>query len=412
MNDVLSTYLESGLLDIGDDDNRLKMLQQASQELSECFIAEPREALYHALTLYSASPIGDDASFLEAGAVLNKHWNTYRNRFKENPREILKPVSFRALQLATDQNDRLGLALGFLLRTVHQPANPTREQEVLSEFAILLDDEAEKAALDIWSIPNKSRKPIGNISAATVTKIDRETIAAAVTKAAGPTNAQNQAVAEANPHWPSANAPWTSEFGKQLSEVIAGNIEQALLRTSQEIPKGVNAAIKEANAHLTDVSYQAALAKRTQLLWWEKSAFSSRYREPYADLPKGINLLAMVADFYEISEDIAPYSAEYLLRKTVASVCGVQPIKTTDLVAAGRSATKELFGSLSIQFNNRVGAKTLIELILAKGIDVPKAKGGRAEKGSDAATPELHAVRLFNELQALSLARAARPVAK
>lgn len=412
MNDVLTTYLESGLLDIGDDDNRLTMLQSASQELSTRFIEEPREALYHALTLYSPAPSADDATFSEAGAVLAKHWTTYRNRFKENPREILKPVSFRALQLAADANEDLSLALGFLLRTVPVVANPTREQEVLAEFAQILDDACEAEALDTWAMPDGKVKAIGAVPVVTVAKIDRDALATQIIVAAGPQNAQGQAVTGANPNWPQASVAWSGEFAKQLSEAVASAIEQALLKVTKELPKGTNVALGEANSRLASLSEQAAIAKRAQLIWWEKSAFSSRLRKPYADLPKGINVVAMVMDFYEISGDLAPYSAESFLQNTIASVCGVQSLKTVELIAAGKSLTKELFGRLPIQFEDRAGAKTVVESMLAKSSDFGDSKRQRADKSIESATPAKHAIRLFNELQALSLAHTAKPVSK
>jgi hypothetical protein len=412
MNDVLTTYLESGLLDIGDDDNRLTLLQSASEELSTRFIEEPREALYHALTVYSPLPSADDASFVEAGAVLSKHWTTYRNRFKENPREILKPVSFRALQIAADANEDLSLALGFLLRTVPPMADPTREQEVLAEFAHILDDGCEAEALNAWAIPDGKVKAIGAVPAATVAKIDRDALAAQIIAAAGPQNAQGQAVTGANPNWPQASPAWSAEFAKQLSEAVASTIEQALLKVTKELPKGTNAALGEANARLTSLIEQTAIAKRAQLIWWEKSAFSSRLRKSYADLPKGINVVAMVMDFYEISRDVAPYSAESFLRNTIASICGAQPLKTSELIAAGRSLTKELFGSFPVQFGDRAGAKTVVEAMLAKSSDSGDSKRQGADKSIESATPAKHAMRLFNELQALSLAHTAKPVKK
>jgi len=104
MNDALNKYLSLGLLDVGDDDSRLEFLRSAAMDLASRFMEEPREALYHALTAFEASPAADDASFAEAGSALETHWSTYRNRFKDNPREVLKAVSFLGLNLATAEN--------------------------------------------------------------------------------------------------------------------------------------------------------------------------------------------------------------------------------------------------------------------------------------------------------------------
>ena len=405
MNDVLKIYLESGLLDIGDDDNRLSLLEKAAADLAERFKAEPREALYHALTLYSTSPSATDASFLEAGAALGNHWSTYRNRFKADPREILKPISFRALQIATSVNGELELSLGYLLRTVPKLSNPTREQVVLDNFAKELDDKAESEALDRWAISADGYDPVPSISAPTVSKVERGSIAAAIAIAAGPQDAQGQPVTGANPNWPQGSAAWTSEFGKQLSEVLAGNIEQAFLRFAKEVQKEVNKSIVTTNSRLDN---QSSVVRRTQLLWWEKSRFSSRFRKPYSEMPKPLCLLAMVVDFYEISGNVTPYSAEYLLRKTIEAVCGKDALKNSDLIETGKVSVNELFGKLPIKFDERLGAQTLVESIIGSGSVVANAKGRKA----DASAPAQQALRIFNELQALALADDAREETK
>ena len=397
MNDVLRSYLDAGLLDIGDDDSRLTHLEAAAQELSARFDKEPREALYHALTLFSESS-AEDISFLEAGKALSNHWALYKNRFKEDPREVLRPVSFRALQLISEKKEQVGLALGYLLRTVPKWTAPVRDQVILAEFADYLDERAEAAAIADWTIVQGTTKATAAVP--TVQKIDREALASQFMLSVGPSNAQNQAVTGANPNWPQASAAWSSEFGTRASEAVSANIEQALVRFANAVQKE-NANLLQQNALTTGA--QASNGRRTQMLWWEKSSYSQRFRKSYQELPVPLALVTMVVELQEISGSGCPSSVEAFLRNFTASTLGTATIKIADIFEATLSAKEKLFATVGVSFDRREGAKTLFESLLSS--TPPSSTKGRK---SEVYTPANLSVRLFNELQALKLAENAR----
>jgi GTPase-associated system helical domain len=405
MNDVLNTYLSLGLLDIGDDDSRLSFLRAAATDLAKRFAEEPREAIYHALTVFSLAPIADD-SYIEAGSALESHWTTYRNRFKDDPREVLKPISFLALQNASSENKQLANALGYLLRTVPSIGTPTRDHTVLAEFSRSLDKDLENHAIALWSVgTQKDLSPIGLVQPPTVFKIDREALSASIISASGPNNVQNQAITGGNPNWPSGNAAWTTEFGKQLSEAIASNIEQALLKLAKEHQKQLNAAITDLNATLLASSHASSFERRTQMLWWEKSGYSSYMGKAYSDLPKPLALIVMVIEFHKLVGGVTPYSAEYFLRNTVQASCGSEQVKLSDLFTVAQGPAKALLEETLIKFTGRNGSKTLFEMLISGGSEASETKSGKRNEPLQAGNL---AVRLFNELQALTLAQSVR----
>lgn len=406
MNDVLNTYLTLGLLDIGDDDSRLSLLRAAATDLAKRFAEEPREALYHALTVFSLTPPADEASYVETGSALETHWSTYRNRFKDKPREVLKPISFLALQIAASENKTLAYALGYLLRTIPPITNPTREQTVLSEFAKSLEDELENHAVAQWSVAaQRDPVPIATVQAPIVSKIDRAALSALIIAASGPNNVQNEAIPGANPSWPSGTPVWTAEFGKQLSEAVASNMEQALLRLSKEYQKQLNGAIAEVNSQLLVNHQTASFERRTQMLWWQKSGYSSQMGKAYSDMPKAVALVVMVVEFHKLVGGVSPYSAEYFLRNTVQAYCDSEQIKLSDLFEASQGPAKNLLEGLPVKFTDRKGSKTLFETLLSGKNASPEPKGA---KRNEPLAPGALAVRLFNEFQALTLAQTAR----
>jgi hypothetical protein len=403
MNDVLKTYLSLGLLDIGDDDNRIAFLQAAAADLAKRFAQEPREAIYHALTIFSSATSADDASYIEAGSALEAHWTTYRNRFKDNPREVLKPISLLALQMATDENKQLAYALGYLLRTVPFTDTATRDRKVLADFAQSLEESLEGHAVALWSIePGKDGSPPVQLQPPTVSKIDRDALSALIIAASGPNNVQNQAISGANPNWPSGNAPWAAEFGKLLSEVVATNIEQGLVRLVKEYQTQLNTVIASLNTRIAANRQSTSFERRTQMLWWEKSAYSSFLNRAYSDLPKPLAVVVMTLEFHKLVGGVTPYGAEYFLRNTVEAVCSSEQIKVNELITETHGEAKFLLDKTFIRFTGRQGRKTLLEMLIA-GEGEPAA--GKSSKRHEISGAGILAVRLFNELQALTLAQ-------
>ena len=396
MNDVLRSYLDAGLLDIGDDDSRLTHLEAAAQELGERFAEAPREALYHALTLFSESSAAD-ISFLEAGKVLSNHWALYKNRFKEDPGEVLRPVSFRALQVVSEKNAQIGLALGYLLRTVPKWTAPVRDQVILAEFADYLDERVETAAIADWSAVPRTTKASPTIP--TVQKIDRDALAAQFALSVGPNNTQNQPVAGANPTWPTGTSAWSSEFGTRASEAVSDNIEQALLRFAKEVQKESGTILQQ---NLLIVEAQEKIGRKTQMLWWEKSSYSQRFRKSYKDLPAPLALVTIVVELHEISGSGCPSSVEAFLRDFTTSKLGTATIETAAIFEATSSVRDKLFSTVGVSSGRREGATTLFESLLSS---TPPSSA--KEQQIEAGTPASISVRLFNELQALRLAESA-----
>jgi hypothetical protein len=123
MSDILQEFLNLGLLDIEGDDSRLEKLRGAASELAGQMKTSPRMAIYHTLVVSSDDPSPTDASFADVAEQVEKHWNTYWNRFPEVPRQLFKAVSLQALSMVSSHEENTKLAMGYIRRSVRRDAD-------------------------------------------------------------------------------------------------------------------------------------------------------------------------------------------------------------------------------------------------------------------------------------------------
>src|SRR4051812_24762899 len=97
MADILQEFLSLGLLDIGDDDSRLEKLRSASKDLCGVLQQNQRHSIYHGIVVFTPETTVTDASYNEAEAALQQHWNTFRNRFNDSPTQLFRTISLQAL---------------------------------------------------------------------------------------------------------------------------------------------------------------------------------------------------------------------------------------------------------------------------------------------------------------------------
>src|SRR5262245_4555751 len=97
---ILQRFLDQGLLDIGDDDEKLKHLQKASHDLMQRLQRKRFTAISTTLAALDPEIASDDPILVDAESLLKKYWTTVRNRYSGVPRQLLRAILFDALQSA------------------------------------------------------------------------------------------------------------------------------------------------------------------------------------------------------------------------------------------------------------------------------------------------------------------------
>ena len=91
-DDFLLSFLKTGLFDIGDNDDRLKLLQKSISELQKKF--QEDYSILPKFTLVALDPniSEDEPVLLETEAIVTTYWEALRVRFPEMPTNILRGV--------------------------------------------------------------------------------------------------------------------------------------------------------------------------------------------------------------------------------------------------------------------------------------------------------------------------------
>lgn len=398
---ALQRFLSLGLLDIGEEDERFAKLRAASVEMGASIKDAPRLALYHTLVVLGQNTLSDDPCFSEVGSVLEKHWPTYKNRFKDVPRQIFRAIALDALDGAASENREVATAISYTTRTVKLPNPGTREDAVLREFVDAVQNSAEQAALENWSVDTNAAAKTDK--AVTLPKLDRKKLLSGVANACGPQDAQGQATS-GNPHWPNAGQPWATEFTARLAEVLASTVE-AFVGTALPVP--INSA-REVAQEIARRS--SALERRSRLLWWRHTLYSPLIRTGYRQLVPTMVVPLASLDLHVEVPAMAPISVEYLLRETICDAVSpaVKAMSPGDVSSQpGMEPLLKLLREHVPVPIRRCGQRTLFERVLdvASGSNLPNSE--QADLTTQFAPHEL-GVRLFQEMQALRLTSGSR----
>ncbi|MCU1310598.1 MAG: hypothetical protein JWO20_1723 [Candidatus Angelobacter sp.] len=414
MPDVLQNFLSLGLLDIGDDDTRLAKLRDAAGDLQKRFVAEPRVGLYHALMVYSNNVDCEDECFRETGEVLSQHWPTYKNRYTDVPRGIFRGMSLQALDMATQSSPELQVAIGYGLRSLEKLPHTHAEGSLLTEFYEHSETELEARAIARWQIGEMQPQAAGKATAIAAPTVTKATLEASITAASGPNNAQNQAIPNANLHWPNTGQPWSQQFAPKMTEAVASTIDAATKSLASETTKALKATTDQVAALLVAAQHKfrdAAIStsQRSDLLWWRQSLYCPGLRKSYRDLPRGAAAVLMAADFVQLVGPLAPLSADYFLRETVGTVLSEDRTLSWEEILDQLEAeqAKARFLESIPTLPTRAGVKTIVEQIRDEvtfrrkaGTGTPKKSGGKAVKPPALDLPGL-AVRIYLSLQSL-----------
>jgi len=130
---ILNDYLAAGLLPIGEDDQKLELLEKAATALAARLQADP--TLTHRFTLVGLDVTASDADPVHrlANEALIEEWKTISNRVGASPVQIHRALLLRAIELTTNNHAKLA-ALPRLVLSNIEPQYNTTETAALKPF--------------------------------------------------------------------------------------------------------------------------------------------------------------------------------------------------------------------------------------------------------------------------------------
>lgn len=106
MQTILSGFLSANLLPIGEDDEKLKLLEAAAADLTKEIVGTPMLAYRGAIVGLDERVSASDPVHKKVAEIIARKWQTMTNKTGASPVQVHRAVLLRALEIgATDSAD-------------------------------------------------------------------------------------------------------------------------------------------------------------------------------------------------------------------------------------------------------------------------------------------------------------------
>lgn len=392
----LQESLKTGLFEIGDSDDRLKWLQQSIAELQKIF--EDDFSLLHKHTLVALDPnISDNEPvMIETETIITTYWKALRGKYNEMPRPIIRGVILNALNTVGIADPVAARIIYLTALNFYPYAKLNKEKYLVEEMLNALGEIAEKNAVEQWSlIEEELSLKLGTLKISSLKfspiKLNGESFK--VKFAEGLENDPTGHGPQHGLHEPSYKAHFIAKTTEAISNsfnsafegfnqsVSSTEIEAPINKFFTEFKKTLDANLKASFSSLT------AVERRSKLLWWKETLYSSSQKRSYRGLDKSILPILMGSDLNNQLPEITPISVDYLLRDTLFLLIDKQDssFKFSDYLSEiSKDTLKPILKSCFINIVERDGRISITDFFALLVNDKIKVKDFKTRTGIDA----------------------------
>jgi hypothetical protein len=413
-NEFLQSYLKTGLFEIGDSDDRLDKLRKSIADLQKKF--EEDYSLLPKYTLVAIDPnISDtEPALLETEKIVIIHWETLRSKYPEMPRNILRGVILNAIN-NVGIDDPIAARIIFLTAlNLYPHVQLNKEKEIIESLLVKLGDIAEANAVDEWSFIEEEPKlklstlKVNDLKINEVT-IDKSSLREGLLsglQAKGPSGHHiNHGLHDGN--YQPVYLDKTSEgiakaFNEAFKDVnlskASETIESSINKFFTTFKKSLDSNLKVAFNSLTSVE------RRSKLLWWKETLYSSSLRKSYRGLNKNLLPVVMSADLNNQLPEVTPISVDYLLRDTLFLLSEKKEVKLKFddfLTAITKEEAKDILKPYFPEVNEeegRISVTDFISLLLNDRVSIKDFKSRTGIKDKDESDISDLAVAILHDL--------------
>lgn len=340
MQNMLQSFLDAGMLNMVEEDEKLKHLQDTAQDLAAKPPKTRTDVINYTLVALDPEASPQEPVFGKVETALKKQWQTFRVKFPDMPRQLLRAIIFEALRIRGEKDVATAAIIWWTGANYLPYANLGRETDVCRSFLMHMGDIAEKQATAEWTSSYEYTPPA--ISPIEVNlnirppAIDKATLTKHLAAASGPNDATGSETGpDPNPQWPNSPMPWAKKFAPRAATGISEVINNSYAALFNEL----SAAIKQAGDDLNQSSTAINIAvqnainqvaqgaevseRRSQLLWWRQTLYSPTLKQSYRAMDRATAVLLIGYDVYKQVTAYHPQSVEYLLREAVRNVITV-----------------------------------------------------------------------------------------
>ena len=318
---MLQEFLDSGLLEIGDDADKFGNLQKAADDLGKKIASTRALLIPFTLVGLDSEVSPSEPVFAEVEAAVKTHWPTLRNKHTDTPRQIFRAVIWEALSLA-GAGDPTSAAIIWLVGGASLPYLPIEPKaaKICEPYLRDLGVRTETPAAEEWSLES-------NIKAGKLPKWKPASDESPINVDADALK-QHFSAAMAHMTWnilqSQPNTAHTTFTTNAVNAVLGAvnPVATSVVSQIKTLKEAVNSHISAADEVLqmaikTSRSRPGGLERRNELLWWKETLYSPAGNCSYRALDISVAATLLAIDLHAMVTPFTPCSVEYLLRETV-----------------------------------------------------------------------------------------------
>ncbi len=329
-SEILQKFLDRGLLDVGEDNEKFNYLTSAAADLANS-LKEDRRKLVRGSSILVGGTLDEREPLLESCAeAIKKHWPTYRGRFQANTTQLFRAALLQAVSNVTSDESTVDYAAIVFYTNVGLLPYVTadNEDDIFRAFLMTLGNRVETEAVRLWGSTKDLRTPnvqYGDVGFAP-TNIDAKLLKEVLKGAIANTGTNP------NPHGASS-AEWAEHFGQNAANAISAALAPVLKDLLAKVVAQARTDDQASLAGINDVINKLTSDQHgAEILYWKESLFSparsTSYRKMSAD-----SVYWAAWDIHNLLPMLHPTSVEYFLRETIRTAWG-QDEATKELTSA------------------------------------------------------------------------------
>lgn len=316
MINILSGFLSANLLPIGEDDEKLKLLDSAAESLAKEIAADPILAYRCALVGLDERVPASDPVHTKVGEVIATKWQTMTNKTGASPVQVHRAVLLRAIEIAAAEGPDLRFAMTLIAHNLGPAALDGKAKSPIAAMLATWESGVAEELNGAWvnTVDMSLPKLAGKLKKA---QVNKEELAAAFGRASGPHDKESKPYPTPNPHWPNSPTPWAHEFAPRAAEAVYSAVQSGAKGYAEDMQEALREIVAGWSASLERLALRDA---KTELLWIRTSQYSPSARAGFRSLNDTDLTLHAVIDVSRMVTKLAPPSVEFFLRDLVAEL--------------------------------------------------------------------------------------------
>jgi len=325
-NSFLLKFLELGLFDIGDNDERLDHLKSAIENIKTDLTQNQVKFPQYILVALDKDISPDEPVLIEVETIVTQYWRALRSRYKDRPIVLLRGVILNALFELGNESPQFARIIYLVGSNFYPFASLGKEKDIVLEELQSFGEIAEEYAIKEWAL-------VENITELKLRDLEIKKIEKDHSSIVPDYNKLKESLRKAANSSPNGHGPhhqnYLDSWSKHFSEEASKGLSQALSDSfhsilssfpTMEIENSINVFFRDFNRSLqqvlnTSINSLIAVERRNKLLWWKETLYSKSQKKSYREIQKAEFLPTIIAyDLFEQLPNITPVSVDYLLR--------------------------------------------------------------------------------------------------